>query len=139
MIALGISLGCLAVLITATRLTPSPTGMGTHLSLGLHRCAFLDRTGLPCPSCGMTTSFAWFVRGNVLASLYVQPMGALLAFAAAITVWAGAYVAIAGRPIYRLLRFLPGRYGFLCVMAFAILAWGWKILLTLNGWDGWRT
>jgi len=139
LIALGISLGCLAVLITAARLTPSPTGMETHLSLGLQRCAFHDRTGLPCPSCGMTTSFAWFVRGNLAASLYVQPMGTLLAFAAAVTVWAGAYVAIAARPIYRLLRFLPGRFAFIAVMAFAILAWGWKILLALNGWDGWRT
>jgi hypothetical protein len=138
-IALVISLGCLAVLVTAARLTPSPTGMGTHRSMGLSRCSFLDRTGLPCPSCGMTTSFAWFSRGNLAASAYVQPMGTLLAFAAAVTVWAGGYVAVTGRPIYRLMRLLPGRYAFLCVMAFAILAWGWKILLTLNGWDGWRT
>jgi hypothetical protein len=87
----------------------------------------------------MTTSFAWLVRGNVLASLYVQPMGTLLALAAAVTVWAGAYVAITGRPIYRLVRFLPGRVSFVCLMAFAILAWGWKILVTLNGWGGWHT
>lgn len=107
--------------------------------MGLSRCGFMERTGLPCPSCGMTTSFAWFTRGNLAASLYVQPMGTLLAVAAAVTVWVGAYVAFTGRPVYRLFKLLPGRYGFLCVMAFAILAWGWKIMLVLNGRDGWQT
>ena len=139
LIALGIALACLGVLVQAARLAPSPSGMGTHLSMGLGRCTFLERTGLPCPSCGMTTSFAWFTRGNLAASLYVQPMGTLLAVAAAVTVWAGAYIAVTGRPVYRLMRLLPGRYVFLCLMAFAILAWGWKILLVLNRWDGWRT
>jgi hypothetical protein len=138
-IALLVALGCLVVLILAATLPPSPSGMGTHLSMGMGRCGFLERTGLPCPSCGMTTSFAWFTRGNLLASFYVQPMGAVIAIGAALTVWGGLYVAMTGRPVYRLFRLLPGRYGFLCLMMFAILAWGWKILIHLNGWDGWRT
>jgi hypothetical protein len=24
------------------------------------------------------------------------------------------------------------------LMGFAIAAWGWKIFIHLNGWDGWR-
>ena len=79
LIALGIATGGMIVLIIAARLPPSPLGHGTHRGLGLPDCVFLQRTGLPCPSCGMTTSFSWFVRGNLLASLYVQPMGAVLA------------------------------------------------------------
>src|SRR5882724_4097356 len=94
LLALTLSAGCLALLITAAVLKPSPDGFGTHQEMGLNRCEFLARTGLPCPSCGMTTSFAWFVRGNIAASLYVQPMGTILAALCGMTVWAGAYIAI---------------------------------------------
>lgn len=136
-IALMVGLGCLAVLVRAATLPPSHTGIGTHRAMGLNQCTFIDRTGLPCPSCGMTTSFAWFARGNIAASLYVQPMGAALALAAAMCVWGGLYVAFTGRPIYRLLRLLPGRYYLLPVMTLAVLAWAWKIFIRLSSLDGW--
>src|SRR5450432_1206527 len=89
---------CLAILTTAAHVAPSPTGMGTHLQLGLQKCGFYDTTGLPCTSCGMTTSFAWFARGNLLASFYIQPMGALLALLTVAAFWAGLYEAFTGRP-----------------------------------------
>ena len=66
---------CLGVLVVATLLPPNPAGSGTHRLLGLPACGFLARFGLPCPSCGMTTSFSWMVRGNLAAAVYVQPMG----------------------------------------------------------------
>lgn len=138
LLALAVALGCLAVLVRAATLPPSPTGVGTHTAMGLLPCNFQVRTGLPCPSCGMTTSFAHFARGNLAASFYTQPMGMVVALAAACSVWAGLYVAATGRPVYRLLRLLPGRYYFIPLMTFAILAWGWKILIQLNKWDGWR-
>lgn len=138
LVALGIAMACLAVLIRAATLPPSPTGVGTHTKMGLGACQFQVQTALPCPSCGMTTSFAWFARGNVLASAYVQPMGAALAFAAACTVWGGVYVALTGRPVYRLLRLLPGRYYVVPLLALAVLAWAWKIFIQLAGRDGWN-
>ena len=138
LLALGVALACLSVLVLAARLPPSPTGVGSHEAMGLKSCQFLESTGLPCPSCGMTTSFAWFARGNVVASVYVQPMGAALAATAAAGVWGGLYVALTGRPVYRLLRLLPGRYYLLPLLALAVLAWGWKVLIHLNGLDGWR-
>ena len=137
-LALCIAVGCLSVLLVAARLPPSPSGIGSHQALGLNSCQFLETTGLPCPSCGFTTSFAWFARGNPLASLYVQPMGFALAFIAASCVWAGFYVAATGRPAYRLLRLLPARYYLLPLLALGVLAWGWKALIHLNGIDGWR-
>lgn len=138
LIALAVAVGCLAVLIMAAGLTPSPSGVASHKGLGLQSCALLERTSVPCPSCGMTTSFTWFVRGNLPASMYVQPMGMALAFAAACCVWAGAYIAITGRPIHRLLTVCPASRLLFRVLGFFIAAWGWKVALQLSGWDGWR-
>lgn len=135
-----IGLGCLLLLAIASQLQPSPAGYGSHTGypLRLQSCAFMDRTGLPCPSCGMTTSFCWFVRGNLIASVYVQPMGALLAALAGVSVWAGLYVAATGRPLYRLLGLLPGRYYTVPLLTLAVLAWAWKIFIHLKGLDGWH-
>ena len=46
-------------------LKPNPQGFGTHRSLGLPPCSIRVMFGIPCPSCGMTTSFSHFVRGQI--------------------------------------------------------------------------
>jgi hypothetical protein len=135
--ALLIALGCLTPLLIAAALRPSPDGYGSHTAMGLPPCRFMQLYGLPCPSCGMTTSWTWFARGNLEASFYVQPMGTVLAILAACVFWAGLYIAITGRPVYRLLRVLSSRYYFVPLLSFAILAWGWKIFIHLTGRDGW--
>jgi hypothetical protein len=122
---------CLGVLLVAAWLRPDPRGLGTHQQLGLAACAFQERTGLPCPSCGFTTAFSYFAHGKPLASFGAQPMGALLALATAATVWVGFYIAISARPVNRLLRLLPSRYYLLPLLTFALLAWGWKVALVL--------
>jgi hypothetical protein len=53
--------------------------METHLQLGLSECPFKLVTGKPCMSCGMTTSFALFVRGDLWHSLRANWAGTLLA------------------------------------------------------------
>jgi len=106
--------------------------------MGLDACAFLHLTGLPCPACGMTTSFAWFVRGNFLASFYVQPMGAVLAMCCGMAVWGGAYIAMTGRPVHRLIASVGPKYHVIPLLSFGVLAWAWKIFIHLHGIDGWR-
>jgi hypothetical protein len=86
----------------------------------------------------MTTSFAWFARGNLLASIYVQPMGAMLAALAGMAVWGGAYIAITARPAHRLLSSLRPRYHVAPLLVLAVLAWAWKIYIHLHGIDGWK-
>lgn len=137
LLALAVSGACLAVLVTAVMVRPNAGGTATHIQLGLGECQMLRTSNLPCPSCGMTTSFAWFVRGNIPASLYVQPMGTLLAAGAGITFWVALYVAFTGKPVYRLMRGLPASYYVLVPVGLAIAAWGWKIFIHLRGLDGW--
>ncbi len=67
------------VLVIARLLPPSPRGVGTHQQLGLPPCFFLKLTGLPCPSCGLTTSFAHAAKLHFYHALLTQPFG-LLAF-----------------------------------------------------------
>lgn len=121
---------CLALFVAAAYLTPDPTGVGTTTRLGLRPCGFLMTTGLPCAACGMTTSYNHFVRGDLLASFWVQPMGFVLAIATGLCFWGAAYIAATGRPAHRLLQRLPGVKITIGAVGFGIAAWAWKILLT---------
>jgi hypothetical protein len=135
--AFAVTVGCATVLFIASWLTPDPRGVGSHTELGMPRCEFHYRTGVPCPSCGMTTSFAHFARGNLIASFYVQPMGFLLAVATSAAFWVSLYMGITGKPVLLLLRIIPPGYYLLPLMFFAIAAWGWKIFIHWRGIDGW--
>lgn len=77
------ALGLGGLLALASRLEPDPRGFGTHEQLGLQPCAFAVLTGRLCPTCGMTTSFAWIARGRPREAWRVNPAGCLLALASA--------------------------------------------------------
>ncbi len=66
------------VVLLAYSVTPSSLGYGTHLKLGLPPCGFLTVFGVPCPSCGLTTSFAHMVRLQWLGAWHANPWGVLL-------------------------------------------------------------
>lgn len=136
-LAAGVALAALIVLIVAARVDPARAGMGTHLQVGLAPCGFLQRTGLPCGTCGMTTSYALFVRGNLLASAYVQPFGCLAALATAMTFWIAAHAAVTGRAAYRVIRRLPAGLTAGVLLTLWVLAWGWKMFIVIRGIDGW--
>src|SRR5262249_15114873 len=57
----------------------TPLRMETHRQMGLPPCTFKYYTDLPCPSCGMTTSFASLIHGDVWNSLKANAVGTLLA------------------------------------------------------------
>jgi hypothetical protein len=61
-VAVGLLVSACSLLAVALWLMPAAIGYGTHTQLGLPPCAFLQVTHLPCPSCGLTTCFAWAVR-----------------------------------------------------------------------------
>jgi hypothetical protein len=51
----------------------------THRQLGLPKCSFYEKTGLPCPSCGFTTSFSLLAHGDPINALRANSVGTLLA------------------------------------------------------------
>jgi small-conductance mechanosensitive channel len=71
--------GLAGLLGLAKALEPDPRGFGTHTQLGLRPCVFATMTGRLCPTCGMTTSFAWFVRGRIDRSWQANPAGCCFA------------------------------------------------------------
>jgi hypothetical protein len=109
-----------------------PLGVGTHTQLGLPECNFLRLTGLPCPSCGMTTSFALLMHGDLAASLRANLVGTLLAvFLLGIIPWS-LIGAVRGRWLW-IRRLEPGLLW--AVIAFTTLALiRWGILLAARRW-----
>lgn len=83
MICGGLTL--ISLLVVAGMLQPDAAGFGTHQQLGLPPCTSLTMYGFRCPACGMTTSWAYLVRGNVLASLAANSGGTLLGLSALVT------------------------------------------------------
>lgn len=69
----------LGLLAIASRLEPDPSGYGTHRQLGLLPCTFKWLVGRPCPSCGMTTSWAHVMHGQLAAALHANAGGTALA------------------------------------------------------------
>jgi len=68
----------LGLLFVAAMLKPSPLHQGTHRQLGLPPCTFSALFGLPCPTCGMTTSWAHLVRGEWMRAMQSNAGGAVL-------------------------------------------------------------
>ena len=68
----------LLLLVTAAAIKPDKRGYGTHQRLGLPPCSFKVVTGVRCPSCGMTTSWAYLVRGQIVNSVKSNCGGAFL-------------------------------------------------------------
>jgi len=74
-----LGVGLLGLLAVASFLQPDRRGHGTHEQLGLPPCTFELLFGLPCPSCGSTTAFAYCVRGHFLEALRANAGGTILA------------------------------------------------------------
>jgi|LakMenE18May11ns_1017448.scaffolds.fasta_scaffold9947045_3 hypothetical protein len=92
--ASGIAL--LSLLAVARYLTPSPSGQGTHQQLGLPACTTMVLWDLPCPACGMTTSWAWAARGQFILAAQANSGGLLLAIIAMAYLPASCYFSLHG-------------------------------------------
>src|SRR5208337_92007 len=99
-VAVGLAVMAGGVLGVARRLDPAVRGYGTHTELGLPPCNFLRLTHLPCPSCGLTTCFAWAVRLQFRKAFFANPFG-ILAFLATVLMIPAAIVLLLRRISFR--------------------------------------
>lgn len=123
---------CAALIAAAASLAPRGSGYGTHTQLGLPPCSFKVNTGLPCPSCGMTTSMAAMAHGQIADAFAAQPFGVLLFIFVVMLGGFGAAEAATGRNLLRVLR--PGLW-WVGVLVVGLLA-GWGIRLALGAASG---
>ncbi len=122
--------GCVGVLALSVWLTPDQRGYGTAEQFG-GPCGVLITTGLPCPTCGMTTAFAHTVRGQWLQALWVQPTGFVLCLATTGGAVLGGWVLLRGRwPAWPFHRLAP-HHIFLTLLVLLLAGWGFKILAGL--------
>lgn len=113
-----LSLGLIAGFAVAVALPPDPAGFGTHRGLGLPPCTIRASYNLPCPSCGLTTSFAHFVRGEFIGSVSANPAGFALAGLCALAIpWC--WVSATQRRLWRVTN--PDSFAVTLVAAFLIL------------------
>lgn len=79
---LGIAAGalaCLTLFAVSLWLKPAAAGLGTHQQLGLPPCTVRTLFDMRCPACGMTTSWAYFVRGHWMRACQANVGGFWLA------------------------------------------------------------
>ncbi len=118
----------LAVIVTASTLTPNPIGHSTHTQLGLPPCGFLLLTGVPCPGCGLTTAFAHMANFDPIGAASANPFGIPLFLVSAFTIPFSAWGYLRGlRVIETLERFHFEKVAIMLSIS-SILVWGTRLL-----------
>jgi hypothetical protein len=104
--------------------------LGTHQQLGLPECSFKSIAGVPCPSCGMTTSFTLMMHADVWNSLKANFAGtALVTFGLLFVPWA---LISAFRGRYLFIRSIE-MVTFRLAIVFLILLFGrWAIVIAME-------
>ncbi|HEU0175376.1 MAG TPA: DUF2752 domain-containing protein [Blastocatellia bacterium] len=125
-IALGLASSL--CLITARLLQPSPRGVGTHEQLGLPPCVFLRLTGIPCPSCGLTTCFAHAARLNFYEAFVAQPFGLIIFCLTALSVPLSLYLIYSRVPWSRLFYSTKFNRAMYVMIVLYLLSWLYKIV-----------
>jgi hypothetical protein len=92
----------------------------------LNPCGMKQRWGLPCPTCGMTTSAMFFVRGQILQSFHVQPAAALLCGILVVTAFLAFLTTVSGVYFQFLVRI---KMKYVILVLIAIIAAGWMVTL----------
>lgn len=104
--------------------------VGFDFGLIFPPCGLRMRTGLTCPTCGMTTAVLAFARGQVLTAFYVQPAAGLICSAMIVVAFFTFLIAAFGVYFSFLDRlFAEVRILHLVVGLLVILAAGWAVTL----------
>ena len=91
-------------------------------------CGFKQWTGLPCPTCGMTTATLAFAQGKIIEAFYIQPACGLLCCVMVFVAILAFIIAVFGvnfRFIERFFEEVKLRYMILALIL--IIAAGWAV------------
>ncbi len=131
-VSAAVGLLLLTPLLLAGGLRPDPRGVGTHEQLGvlgLTSCPFLEATGHPCMTCGMTTSFALAAHGRFGEAFLAQPFGFLLALGCAAGFWIALHVAVFDSRAHAPLVVLTRPRVLWTLVVLLLVSWGYKLLI----------
>lgn len=126
-ICAGIAITLIALWGLAANLVPSTSGMGTHQQLGLPPCSARVLYGVPCPACGMTTSWAFLTRGEFLAACQANIGGVAFGLLTVGLIPVTAWTAVRGyryqdRTLWTIV------IGLSAAMLLATAQWGFRLL-----------
>jgi hypothetical protein len=114
---------CTALLLVPLMLTPDSRLVGTHTQLWLPPCFFHYITSIPCPFCGMTTSFALIVRGDLVQAWLANPWGPLFYLILLVMNIIFAFSFLKKRPVVIELQLSPS-----CMLIIFLTIWSVKLL-----------
>lgn len=118
-----------AAILLGRMVTPSPDGVGTHQQLGLPACLMLTLTGIPCPSCGLTTSFSHAAHLDFSQAMHVQPFGLLIFIMMAASIPISILIMTRQKPFSHLLFSRSANLIMYGLLSLYIVSWIYKIIL----------
>ena len=93
-------------------------------------CGLKQKYGLPCPTCGMTTSILAFSQGKVFEAFYIQPAAALLCCVLVIVAFLAFFTAVFGVYFSFIKRFFAEvKIKHIILALIVIIAAGWAVTL----------
>lgn len=103
------------------------------ISLSPYGCGFKFRYGIPCPTCGVTTSVYKFVRGDIFGhngAFYTQPAAAFLCSILLIIAFLAFLIAVFGVYSGFITRFfIEVKIKHIILALLVIIAAGWVVTL----------
>jgi len=93
-------------------------------------CGFKQRYGLPCPTCGMTTSVLAFSQGKIFEAFYIQPAAGLLCCVLVVVAFLALFTAVFGVYFDIIKRFFTEvKIKHIILALIIIIAAGWVVTL----------
>jgi hypothetical protein len=100
------------------------------ISWWLRPCGFKQRFGLPCPTCGMTTSLFAFSQGKIIEAFYIQPAGGLFCCIAVVVAFLALFTAVFGVYFDFIKRFFANiKIKYILIALLVIIAASWAVTL----------
>ena len=125
--ALIVGLAVFFVIVLAS-VSPDPRGHGTHEQLGLEPCGWPIQYGIPCVTCGVTTSACYLVHLAPVQAFVTQPFGATLTLAGLWTAWIALSALIRRQSIVARLAILPHAKLFVAGLVLLLMSWGYLLV-----------